>query len=124
MEDYLFVECDFGLPSFGISGVPAASVVAHPGVWEDARHAYVHEVLIRRTGCSAALAVLFAAVMQQLLGAGRIDFAVRVDCTAAHRLPVAQVRSKPSTLNPSRVDSREMVTAAHRLTVAQVRPRP
>ena len=47
VENYLFVERDFGLPSFGVSNVPEASVVAHPGVWEDARHAYVHEVLIR-----------------------------------------------------------------------------
>ena len=53
------------------------------------------QVLIRRTGCSAALAVLYVAVVQLLLSAGKIDFAVRVDCTAAHRLPIAEVRLNP-----------------------------
>ena len=91
MEQYLYVEHDFRLPASGVSGLPAASVVANPGVWEDARHAYVHEMLIRHTGCSAALAVLYASVMQLLLSAGKIEFAVRVDCTAADQLPTAQV---------------------------------
>ena len=62
------------------------------GVWEDARHAYVNEVLIRRTGCAAALAVLLVAMVQRLLGAGAIAFAVRVDCRAADQLPQAHVR--------------------------------
>ena len=63
------------------------------GVWEDARHAYVHETLVRRTGIAAALGVLYVALVQSLLQNGKIDFAVRVDCTAPGRLPRAEVRS-------------------------------
>lgn len=62
-------------------------------MWEDARHAYVHETLVRRTGIAAALGVLYVALVQSLLQNGQIDFAVRVDCTAPGRLPRAEVRS-------------------------------
>jgi len=61
-------------------------------VWEDARHAYLHEVLVRRVGCAAALAVVFADVMQRLLAAGAVDFAVRIDCSDLAALPTAEVR--------------------------------
>lgn len=46
------------------------------GVWEDARLAYLHEVLVKRRGCPAALVILYNEVMQQLLLMGVIDFAV------------------------------------------------
>ena len=61
------------------------------GVWEDARHAYLHEVLIRRVGCSAALAVVYADVMQRLLATGALDFAVRIDCSDYGALPKSEV---------------------------------
>ena len=61
-------------------------------MWEDARHAYVHETLVRRTGIAAALGVLYVALVQSLLRNGKIDFAVRVDCAAPGRLPRAEVR--------------------------------
>ena len=63
-------------------------------MWEDARHAYVHETLVRRTGIAAALGVLYVALVQSLLQNGKIDFAVRVDCAAPGRLPRAEVRSQ------------------------------
>jgi len=68
-----------------------ASVAATTGVWEDARHAYVHETLVRRTGIAAALGVLYVALVQSLLQNGKIDFAVRVDCAVPGRLPRAEV---------------------------------
>ena len=46
----------------------------------DARNAYLNEVLIRRQGTAAALAVLYAEIMQRLLRMGAVDFAVRMDC--------------------------------------------
>jgi hypothetical protein len=58
------------------------------GTWEDARDAYMHELLIRRTGHASTMAILVGAVFQKLFGAGAIDFLVRVDCryrvTAQH----------------------------------------
>ncbi len=51
----------------------------------DARNAYLNEVLIRRQGTAAALAVLYAEVMQRLLRMGAVDFAVRMDCNDPSR---------------------------------------
>lgn len=62
------------------------------GVYEDARHAYLHEVLIRRVGCSAALAVIYGDVMQRLLVMGALNFGVRVECRDLNVLPTAEVR--------------------------------
>ena len=53
------------------------------GVWEDARQAYLHEVLVRKHGSAAALCVLFHGVLQRLFLAGDIDFAARIDCRCA-----------------------------------------
>lgn len=53
------------------------------GVWEDSRDAYLHEVLIRRRGTPAALAVLLHGTFQQLFLDGAIDFMVRTDCGCA-----------------------------------------
>jgi hypothetical protein len=60
-------------------------------VWEDARHAYLHEVLIRRVGCAAALAVIEADILQRLLAQGALDFAVRIDCSDLAALPTPEV---------------------------------
>ena len=46
---------------------------------EDARWAYLHEMLIRRRGHPATVAILYAEVMRLLLGAGAVDFAVAMD---------------------------------------------
>ena len=57
----------------------------HPGVYENAKFGYLHETLISRQGIPAVLAILLEQVCQQLLTAGAIDFAVRVDCSALDR---------------------------------------
>ena len=62
------------------------------GVYEDARHAYLNEVLIRRVGCSAGLAVIYSDVMRRLLMLGALDFGVRVECRNLSVLPTAEVR--------------------------------
>lgn len=85
------------IPPLTISSIFSRSVTmphcaAPAGVWEDARHAYLHEVLIRRVGCAAALAVIEADILQRLLAAGAVDFAVRIDCSDLGKLPVPEVR--------------------------------
>jgi regulator of sirC expression with transglutaminase-like and TPR domain len=45
----------------------AAALVDHPGVWEKAGHAYLNEVLVSRTGIPAALAIVLADIVRQLL---------------------------------------------------------
>lgn len=55
------------------------SSVQHPGVWEDGRAGYLNELLVRRVGHPAALAVLYADVMARLLARGAVDFAVAMD---------------------------------------------
>ena len=61
------------------------------GVYEDARHAYLHEVLIRRVGCPAALAVIYGDTMRRLLTVGVLKFGVRVECSNLDVLPTAEV---------------------------------
>lgn len=87
VHQYLFTTCGFAPPAAGRSGLPPATVVDHPGVWEDARAGYLHELLIRKTGHPAALAILAADVMQQLLARGAVTFAVRVDPAGFTGLP-------------------------------------
>lgn len=41
-----------------------SAVVDHAGTWEDARDAYLHEVLVRRRGHPAALAILYSEVLE------------------------------------------------------------
>jgi hypothetical protein len=53
--------------------------VDHPGTWEDARHAYLNELLVRRQGHPAALAIMHAEVAQRLLQLGALDFGVTLD---------------------------------------------
>ena len=55
----------------------AGTRVEHPGVWEQPRFGYLHELLISRRGIPAAIAVLLAHIMQRLLVRGAITFAVR-----------------------------------------------
>jgi hypothetical protein len=69
----------FRLPPYGRSNLPKQSTLDHPGVWEDARMAYLNEVLVRKTGSPAALVILYCEVYRQLLLMGAIDFAVTFD---------------------------------------------
>ena len=82
---HLFTEQKFRVPPFGRSNIPSGVVLEHPGVYENAKFGYLHEALISRQGIPAVLAILLEQVCQQLLTAGAIDFAVRVDCSALDR---------------------------------------
>ncbi|MEW5309104.1 MAG: hypothetical protein WDW38_001013 [Sanguina aurantia] len=76
---YLSVEQRIKVSKGGRSSIPPRSVVDHPGVWEDARGGYLNELLVRRTGHPAAVALLYAEVMKGLLNFGAINFAITVD---------------------------------------------
>lgn len=67
------------VPAHGRTALPPQSQVDHPGVWEDARLAYLNEVQVRKRGCPAAVAILACEVYRQLLLLGAIDFAVTFD---------------------------------------------
>eukprot|EP00892_Ulva_mutabilis_P009514 jgi/Ulvmu1/6935/UM032_0013.1 len=79
----------FAVPECGRSALPAGSIVDHAGVWEEPRDAYLHELLIRRRGTPAALAVLLYAVHRQLFLDGAVDFMVRIDCQDFEGIPRA-----------------------------------
>lgn len=55
------------------------TIVDHPGVWEDERYAYMNDLLIRRVGIPALVAILYQEIMKQLLSRGTIDFVVGMD---------------------------------------------
>lgn len=77
---YQSIRCaGFKAPPYGRSNLPLRSMLDHPGVWEDARMAYLNEVLVRKRGSPAALVILLCEVYQQLLLMGAIDFAVTFD---------------------------------------------
>jgi hypothetical protein len=49
-------------PAGGRSALPPRTLVDHAGVWEDARAAYLNEVLVRKRGSAAALAIIYQEV--------------------------------------------------------------
>eukprot|EP00775_Hariotina_reticulata_P010072 gene10072-10227_t len=66
----------FSCPPYGRSNLPPNKLIDHPGVWEDARLAYLNEVLVKKRGSPAALSILYCEVMRQLLLLGAVNFAV------------------------------------------------
>ena len=76
VESYLWEWQRFRPPSAPAIG--AGVRVDHPGVYEDARHAYLSALLTRKVGSPAVLAVLYAALWRLLLARGAVSFAVRV----------------------------------------------
>lgn len=97
IQKFLFEEQRFGLPAFGRSNIASGQVLDNPGVYENAKYAYLHELLVTRKGVPAVLAILLEEVCQRLLSQGAIDFAVRVDCSSLDR----SARSLPSILMTS-----------------------
>lgn len=87
VQHYLYKEQGFQLPLTNLSGVPEHTRVDHPGVWENAKHAYLHEALISKRGIAAVLAVLQADVLQRLMKLGAVEFAVRTDCSDFTKIP-------------------------------------
>ena len=81
VQKYLYTEQCFQLPLSNLSGALANSKVDHPGVWENARHAYLHETLITKKGVAAALAIVQADILQRLMKLGALDFVIRTDCS-------------------------------------------
>ena len=76
VEAYLWEWQRFRPPNAPAIG--AGVRVDHPGVYEDARHAYLSCLLTRKVGSPAVLAVLYAALWRLLLARGAVSFAVRV----------------------------------------------
>jgi hypothetical protein len=62
VEGQLFGEREFRIPAYGRSNVPIDSILEHPGVWENPKHGYLHEVLIKKEGIAATLAIVFTQV--------------------------------------------------------------
>lgn len=87
VQQYLYTKQRFQLPLTNLSGVPEHTRVDHPGVWENAKHAYLHETLISKKGIAAVLAVLQADVLQRLMKLGAVEFVVRTDCSDFTRIP-------------------------------------
>ncbi len=98
IQKFLFEEQRFGLPGFGRSNIASGQVLDNPGVYENAKYAYLHELLVTRKGVPAVLAILLEEVCQRLLSQGAIDFAVRVDCSSLDR----SARSLPIILMTQR----------------------
>lgn len=96
---FLFEKQRFGLPAFGRSNIPSGQIMDNPGVYENAKYAYLHELLVTRKGVPAVLAILLEEVCQRLLSQGAVDFAVRVDCTSLDRSdPNLLPKTRPNLL--------------------------
>ena len=61
------------------------------GVYEDARLAYLPDVLFRRKGTPAALAILLSDILRRLMIKGSIDFVARIDCSDFSSVPRAEI---------------------------------
>ncbi|KAL4421748.1 hypothetical protein ABPG77_009731 [Micractinium sp. CCAP 211/92] len=79
LRRYLFEQQ--GFRAAGRSALPGQAILDHPGVWERASHAYLNEVLTRKQGIPAALAIILEDLVRRLLLMGAMDFAVKVDCS-------------------------------------------
>lgn len=62
VKGQLFNDKQFKVPTYGRSKVPFNTLLDHPGIYENASQAYLHEVLIRKKGIAATLAIIFAQV--------------------------------------------------------------
>ena len=60
------------MPTYGRSNVPQNSILDHAGVWENCNHGYLHEVLIKREGIAATLAIIYTQV-RTLVDPARLD---------------------------------------------------
>lgn len=91
--NHLFGTLGFTTPAMagGRSNIPIGSTVDHPGVYEDARHAYINEALVRKRGIPAILAVIAADIYRRLLEIGAIEFAVRLDVKDLTTLPTVEL---------------------------------
>jgi Transglutaminase-like superfamily len=94
VEEKLFRTEAFAVTPFGRSNLPAGVRVDNPGVYENSRYAYLHEVLIRRRGLPCTLAILYNAVCQRLLASGALPCAVRIDCSALYTWVQARLTSQ------------------------------
>ena len=91
VDAYLFGEKRFRVPVSGRSKLERGLVIVNPGCYEDAAHAYLHQVLQRRVGCPAAIAIVYGQVLKKLLERGVVDFAVRMDCSDPDARPAPVV---------------------------------
>ncbi|KAK9909325.1 hypothetical protein WJX75_000539 [Coccomyxa subellipsoidea] len=118
---FLFEEQRFGLPAFGRSNIPSGQIMDNPGVYENAKYAYLHELLVTRKGVPAVLAILLEEVCQRLLSQGAVDFAVRVDCTSLDRLPRAEVIPGLNRQMVTRADGSMLNTCSSDVLVEMLR---
>ncbi|CAD7704561.1 unnamed protein product [Ostreobium quekettii] len=91
MEKIFYAEQRFKVPPFLRSNIPDRSIVAHPGVWENAAYAYLHELLIRRVGIPATVAILYHDVMRRLLLEGVVDFVIGMDMREFSDIPQPKI---------------------------------
>ncbi|GAB4816397.1 hypothetical protein N2152v2_003443 [Parachlorella kessleri] len=91
VQQYVLRDKGFRPTAFGRSNVPGHSLVESPGVWEDARNAYLNEVLIRRQGIPAILLILVADLLKRLLQKGVIDFVARQDVSDLGAMPQGEL---------------------------------
>ena len=67
MEQRLFGDRQgFRVPMYGRSNVPENYILDHAGVWENCNHGYLHEVLIKKEGIAATLAIIYTQVRGHL----------------------------------------------------------
>eukprot|EP00884_Botryococcus_braunii_P013259 jgi/Botrbrau1/21934/Bobra.0249s0057.1 len=90
VEQRVFRTEGFAAMPFGRSNLPAGVRVDNPGVYENSRYAYLHEVLIRKKGLPCTLAILYNAVCQRLLRLGALPCAMRIDCSNLDAMPWAE----------------------------------
>lgn len=109
---FIYEEQRFSSPRFGNSNLPARATVENPGVWEQARFAYLNEVLITREGIPAALAVVLSDVLRRLVATGAIDFVAKVEFkTSLQEAPTAHVAIRGLNNPGSNIDAPSAASA-------------
>eukprot|EP00210_Caulerpa_lentillifera_P007688 g7339.t1 len=91
IEETFFNTLCFTSPSWGSSNLPERSIVDHPGVWEDQRYGYLHELLITKCGIPSLLTILYQHIFKLLLHEGTIDFAASFNYKTSSGVPKARL---------------------------------
>lgn len=89
-QEFLFHQGGFQAPKKP-SSIPTQSVVAHPGVWESPSIAYLHSVLVKKSGMAACIAIVMGDILRRLVQRGVLSSFAKVVYSSQTSLPQVEL---------------------------------
>ena len=97
LQAFFYDDMEYSIPTFGRSALRTGERVDHPGVWERPSFAYMHSVLIHKTGIPAMLAIILGSLVQELIKGGDMktshgeSFFAKVVCGSMEERPSIEI---------------------------------